>query len=250
MCHSYQKSTKFPKFEKNRIFFRQIINRWNLIKKKISRNFGTNYLILQHVRMPDGDHRVLGPLQGVQGPRRQRLGRVHWLRLLPPRLDQHCTHFCFLGNSESFSFWGKNFQSYIRLIPNGNKLKCDNFQPRKHGGLGEMNIPVLADTNHQISRDYGVLKEDEGIAYRGMLISLIWERSSIEFQMNYKESTKNCNFSFYKEIQACSSSTRTASCARSRSTICLSADPSMRLSDSSRHSSSLTRFVNFLKKKS
>ncbi|KAJ1369997.1 Peroxiredoxin-2 [Parelaphostrongylus tenuis] len=42
--------------------------------------------------------------------------------------------------------------------------------PRKHGGLGEMKIPVLADTNHQISRDYGVLKDDEGIAYRGLFI--------------------------------------------------------------------------------
>uniref|UniRef100_A0A1I7XB62 thioredoxin-dependent peroxiredoxin n=1 Tax=Heterorhabditis bacteriophora TaxID=37862 RepID=A0A1I7XB62_HETBA len=39
-------------------------------------------------------------------------------------------------------------------------------QPRKHGGLGEMNIPVIADTTHQIAKDYGVLKEDEGIAYR------------------------------------------------------------------------------------
>jgi alkyl hydroperoxide reductase subunit AhpC len=29
-----------------------------------------------------------------------------------------------------------------------------------------MKIPVLSDTNHQLSRDYGVLKEDEGIAYR------------------------------------------------------------------------------------
>jgi alkyl hydroperoxide reductase subunit AhpC len=43
-------------------------------------------------------------------------------------------------------------------------------QPRKQGGLGEMKIPVLADTNHQISRDYGVLKEDEGIDYRGLFI--------------------------------------------------------------------------------
>lgn len=42
-------------------------------------------------------------------------------------------------------------------------------QPRKLGGLGEMNIPVLADTNHSISRAYGVLKEDEGIAYRSIL---------------------------------------------------------------------------------
>ena len=31
-----------------------------------------------------------------------------------------------------------------------------------------MKIPVIADTNHQIARDYGVLKEDEGIAFRGM----------------------------------------------------------------------------------
>ncbi|VDN59468.1 unnamed protein product [Dracunculus medinensis] len=43
-------------------------------------------------------------------------------------------------------------------------------QPRKLGGLGEMNIPILADTNHSISRAYGVLKEDEGIAYRGLFI--------------------------------------------------------------------------------
>nr|QBB00202.1 peroxiredoxin [Teladorsagia circumcincta] len=42
--------------------------------------------------------------------------------------------------------------------------------PRKMGGLGDMNIPVLADTNHQIAKDYGVLKEDEGIAYRGLFI--------------------------------------------------------------------------------
>jgi len=41
---------------------------------------------------------------------------------------------------------------------------------RKEGGLGPMNIPMLADTTHQISKDYGVLKEDEGIAYRGLFI--------------------------------------------------------------------------------
>ncbi|PAV83051.1 hypothetical protein WR25_02585 [Diploscapter pachys] len=44
------------------------------------------------------------------------------------------------------------------------------FEPRKDGGLGEMNIPVLSDLNHQISRDYGVLKDDAGIAFRGLFI--------------------------------------------------------------------------------
>lgn len=43
-------------------------------------------------------------------------------------------------------------------------------QPRKEGGLGNMNIPLLADGAHTIAREYGVLKEDEGLAYRGLFI--------------------------------------------------------------------------------
>ena len=38
--------------------------------------------------------------------------------------------------------------------------------PRKQGGLGNMNIPLIADKNQQISKDYGVLIESAGIAYR------------------------------------------------------------------------------------
>ena len=33
-----------------------------------------------------------------------------------------------------------------------------------------MKIPILADTNHAVSRAYGCLKEDEGIAFRGLYI--------------------------------------------------------------------------------
>jgi len=43
-------------------------------------------------------------------------------------------------------------------------------QDRKQGGLGEMKIPILADTNHEISKAYGCLKADEGIAFRGLYI--------------------------------------------------------------------------------
>ncbi|TSK18011.1 Peroxiredoxin-1 [Bagarius yarrelli] len=42
--------------------------------------------------------------------------------------------------------------------------------PRKQGGLGSMNIPLLADLTQSVSRDYGVLKEDEGIAFRGLFV--------------------------------------------------------------------------------
>ncbi|XP_076462242.1 peroxiredoxin-like isoform X2 [Babylonia areolata] len=42
--------------------------------------------------------------------------------------------------------------------------------PRKQGGLGNMKIPLLADKDLQLSRQYGCLKEDEGIAFRGLFI--------------------------------------------------------------------------------
>ncbi|XP_066255187.1 peroxiredoxin-1 [Euwallacea similis] len=42
--------------------------------------------------------------------------------------------------------------------------------PRKQGGLGSMNIPLLADKSQSIARAYGVLDEDSGIAFRGLFI--------------------------------------------------------------------------------
>lgn len=41
---------------------------------------------------------------------------------------------------------------------------------RKNGGLGKMNYPLLADITKNVSRDYGVLIEDAGIALRGLFI--------------------------------------------------------------------------------
>ncbi|XP_030807514.1 thioredoxin-dependent peroxide reductase, mitochondrial [Camarhynchus parvulus] len=42
--------------------------------------------------------------------------------------------------------------------------------PRRSGGLGKMNIPVLSDLTKEISRSYGVLLEGPGIALRGLFI--------------------------------------------------------------------------------
>ncbi len=41
---------------------------------------------------------------------------------------------------------------------------------RQENGLGELQYPLAADTNHSVSRDYGVLIEEEGIALRGLFI--------------------------------------------------------------------------------
>ncbi|CAI2380497.1 unnamed protein product [Moneuplotes crassus] len=46
-------------------------------------------------------------------------------------------------------------------------------KPRKKGGLGNMDIPLIADVDHQIAKDYGCLIDhgsDSGIAYRATYI--------------------------------------------------------------------------------
>lgn len=39
-----------------------------------------------------------------------------------------------------------------------------------NGGLGEMNFPMLEDTSHTISKQFGVLIEEKGISLRGTFI--------------------------------------------------------------------------------
>ncbi|MCP5467960.1 MAG: peroxiredoxin [Deltaproteobacteria bacterium] len=42
--------------------------------------------------------------------------------------------------------------------------------PRAEGGLGEIRYPLIADTTKDISRKYGVLLENAGIALRGLFL--------------------------------------------------------------------------------
>ncbi|XP_045149017.1 peroxiredoxin-1-like [Echinops telfairi] len=41
---------------------------------------------------------------------------------------------------------------------------------KKEGGLGPMNIPLVSDPKRTVAQDYGVLKVDEGISFRGFFI--------------------------------------------------------------------------------
>ncbi|WP_025028621.1 peroxiredoxin [Caldalkalibacillus mannanilyticus] len=42
--------------------------------------------------------------------------------------------------------------------------------PRDQNGLGELKYPLAADTNHVVSKEYGVFIEEQGIALRGLFI--------------------------------------------------------------------------------
>ena len=44
------------------------------------------------------------------------------------------------------------------------------LQGQNEGGIGTCKCDLFADTNHKMSRDFGVLIEDAGIALRGMFI--------------------------------------------------------------------------------
>lgn len=43
-------------------------------------------------------------------------------------------------------------------------------QPKNLGGIAGIEYPIVSDLNKQISKNYHVLKEDEGIAYRGQFL--------------------------------------------------------------------------------
>lgn len=42
--------------------------------------------------------------------------------------------------------------------------------PKNKGGIEGVEYPIVADLTKSIAKDYGVLKEDEGIAYRGQFL--------------------------------------------------------------------------------
>ncbi len=43
-------------------------------------------------------------------------------------------------------------------------------KPRKEGGLGKIEYPMIADNKHTLSNAYGVMKEDDGVAFRGLFL--------------------------------------------------------------------------------
>lgn len=50
-----------------------------------------------------------------------------------------------------------------------------SHQPRNKGGVGKLSIPMISDLSRKMSRDFGVLNDDEsdpdcGVAFRGTFI--------------------------------------------------------------------------------
>jgi peroxiredoxin (alkyl hydroperoxide reductase subunit C) len=67
-------------------------------------------------------------------------------------------------------FKERNAQVVFASVDSEYSLLSWALTARKDGGLGGVSIPLLSDKNHCISKAYGVLLEDEGIALRGLFI--------------------------------------------------------------------------------
>lgn len=62
--------------------------------------------------------------------------------------------------------WGTILMYAVYLTLKGTFSVNRINTPRRQGGLGSISIPLLADLNHQISKDYGVYLEDSGHTLR------------------------------------------------------------------------------------
>ncbi|PIA18037.1 thiol peroxiredoxin [Coemansia reversa NRRL 1564] len=85
--------------------------------------------------------------------------------------------FTFVCPTEIWAF-SDRYKDFEKLGAEVLGFSCDSIfshynwvqQPRKEGGLGEINFPMIADPSQKIARDYHLLSEEEGCAFRGVFI--------------------------------------------------------------------------------
>ena len=80
--------------------------------------------------------------------------------------------FTFVCPTEirAFAKKEKEFQDLNAVVIGASTDSAHSHKAWIERDLPEVKFPILADTTHQISKLFGVLKEDQGIAYRGTFI--------------------------------------------------------------------------------
>ena len=95
-----------------------------------------------------------------------------WLLMMLCRVSKNSIQL-YSVNKISFGSIAKNTLHVNQGISTDSKFSHFAWatQSRQEGGLGpDLKLPLIADRNMNISRDYGVLLEDEGISLRGLFI--------------------------------------------------------------------------------
>lgn len=99
-------------------------------------------------------------------------GRNQWLILLfiPAAFSYVCPTEVVAFNNVVSEFTENSAALAFVSTDSKHSLLQWTERPRHEGGLGQTDVPLFSDQNHQMSRAYGVLLEDEGCSLRGMFI--------------------------------------------------------------------------------
>jgi len=99
-------------------------------------------------------------------------GRNQWLILLfiPAAFSYVCPTEVVAFNNVASEFTENSAALAFVSTDSKHSLLQWTERPRHEGGLDQIDIPLFSDQNHQMSRAYGVLLEDEGCSLRGMFI--------------------------------------------------------------------------------
>lgn len=95
-----------------------------------------------------------------------------WLAMLfIPAAFSHSCPVEVLAFQDSFAqFRSRNCNVTFISVDTRKSLWYWQSIPRKHGGLGHVDIPLLSDPDNKIAKDYGVVIEELGIDIRGMFL--------------------------------------------------------------------------------
>jgi alkyl hydroperoxide reductase subunit AhpC len=95
-----------------------------------------------------------------------------WLMLFfyPSARSFVCPTEIFAFDARSSEFSSRQCAVVFTSTDSEHVLKAWNSFESEEGGLGGVNIPLVADRSHRISRDYGVLIEEDGVAQRATFI--------------------------------------------------------------------------------
>ena len=86
-------------------------------------------------------------------------------KVIAASTDSNYSHLAWINTDRLVLLSSEFYRRAVHIEENATDVLFS-----EEGGLGDMDIPIISDTTHALSKAYGVLKEDEGIAYRGLFI--------------------------------------------------------------------------------
>lgn len=124
------------------------------------------------VRFPAPDFKKTAVIDGVFEEVSLDKYKGKWviLAFVPMAFTFVCPTEIIAYNSKLDEFRKKGAEVLFASTDSEFSLLAWNNLPTSEGGLGNVSLPLVEDKNHTLSRDYGVLVEEDGIALRGIFI--------------------------------------------------------------------------------